>query len=54
MDEIKKKLDSVSRWLDMVTVSGQSVDFLAMARQELRAAYQLLGKEDKDGGQDDR
>lgn len=42
MSEIKEKLDAVSRWLDMVTVSGQSVDFLAMARQELRAAYAAL------------
>ena len=49
MDEVKKKLDNISRWLDMVTVSGQSVDFLAMARQELRAAYAAL-EERKNGG----
>lgn len=49
MSEIKEKLDAVSRWLDMVTVSGQSVDFLAMARQELRAAYAALEAR-KNGG----
>lgn len=49
MPEIKEKLDAVSRWLNMVTVSGQSVDFLAMARQELRAAYAVL-EESKNGG----
>lgn len=56
MDEVKKKLDNIFRWLDMVTVSGQSVDFLAMARQELRRAYQEVKnceepEEDTNGGQ---
>lgn len=50
MDEVKKRLDNVSRWLDMVTVSGQSVDFLAMARQELRAAYAALKEAGDNGG----
>lgn len=54
MSKVKGKLDQAFRWLSRVTVSGESVDYLAMARQELRAAYQLLGEEDKDGGQDDR
>ena len=50
MDEVKKKLDNVSRWLDMVTVSGQSVDFLAMVRQELRGAYEALKEAGGNGG----
>lgn len=54
MSEAQKRLDQAFKWLSRVTVSGESVDYLAMARQELRAAYQLLGEEDKDGGQDDR
>lgn len=40
MSIITEHLDAAYTWLSKVTVSGDSVDFLAMARQELRAARQ--------------
>lgn len=54
MSEAQKRLDQAFKWLSRVTVSGESVDCLAMARQELRAAYQVMEKEDGNGGQDNR
>lgn len=50
MQELKTHLDQAFRWLSRVSVSGESVDCLAMARQELRAAYQTLNQEDKANG----
>ena len=41
MNELKKRLDAAYFWLEKVEVRGESVDSLAMARQELRAAFQL-------------
>lgn len=43
-------LDAAYNWLARVVVSGESVDFLAMARQELRAARQEAAAEG--GGKD--
>ena len=49
MEELKNKMLSAYRWLDQVSVIGASVDYMAMARQELRAAIKLLDKESSDG-----
>lgn len=40
--QVKKHLDSAYLWLSKIPVSGEAVDAMAMARQELRAAFQLL------------
>lgn len=50
MSEVAQKLDQAFRWLSRLTVSGESVDYLAMARQELREAYKLLKEEDSQNG----
>ena len=43
MDEkLKKHLDAAYIWLSKIPVSGEAVDAMAMARQELRAAWALL------------
>lgn len=38
--EVFEHMDAAYKWLMQLNVSGDSVDFLAMAKQELRAAYQ--------------
>lgn len=48
MKELMEHLDKAYAWLAKVQVSGESVDFLAMARQEMRAAFQAA-KGDSDG-----
>jgi hypothetical protein len=42
VDKVKKHLDSAYYWLSKIPVTGESVDWMAMARQELRAAFQEL------------
>lgn len=37
-------IDAAYSWLSKILVSGESVDFLAMARQELRAARQAVAE----------
>lgn len=51
-ETVIKKLDSAYGWLSQVQVTGDNVDRLAMARQELREAYRLLIKltEETDNG----
>lgn len=44
MDDIKKRIEAAYAWLNRLAVTGESVDYLAVARQELRAAYELLCK----------
>lgn len=41
MTDIQKRMKQAFAWMDRVSVSGDSVDFMAMARQELRAAMEL-------------
>lgn len=41
-DSILKKMDSAYGLLARVTVNGENVDLLAMARQELREAFHLM------------
>lgn len=46
MDEkLKNHLDAAYLWLSKIPVSGDAVDAMAMARQELRAAFKLLLEE---------
>lgn len=43
MDEkLKKHLDAAYIWLSKIPVSGEAVDAMAMARQELRAVCAIL------------
>lgn len=45
-------MDAAYKWLMQLNVSGDNVDFLAMAKQELRAAYQA-GKDCNNETSDD-
>ena len=52
MKEVSEKLNKVFKWLSAIPVSGESVDLMFAAKQELRAAYKILNetsKEDTDG-----
>ena len=42
MNPVKKHMDNAYRWLSKIPVSGASVDYMAMARQELREAFKAL------------
>lgn len=48
MNKVKKHLDNAYLWLSKIPVSGEAVDAMAMARQELREAFKLLPDEKKD------
>ena len=53
-----KHMEDAFRYLNNITVSGGNVDVLALARQELRKAYQEIKdceepEGDTDGGQTD-
>lgn len=54
MDTVKKHLDNAYLWLSKIPVTGEAVDYMAMARQELREAFKTLaekpGTEVKDNG----
>lgn len=45
MNKALEHIDAAYAWLSKVPVSGEGVDFLAMARQELRAARQAAAEE---------
>ena len=52
MDEkLKKHLDAAYIWLSKIPVSGEAVDAMAMARQELRTSWAILNDDEvkKDG-----
>ena len=52
MDEkLKKHLDAAYSWLSKIPVTGESVDAMAMARQELRTVWAILNDDEvnKDG-----
>lgn len=54
MSSILEHVDAAYTWLSKVTVSGDSVDYLAMARQELRAAQQeALSQAEKEANKED-
>lgn len=48
MQTVKKHVDSAYLWLSKIPVSGESVDYMAMARQELREAFKALPDEKRD------
>lgn len=48
MNPAKKHLDNAFLWLSKITVAGESVDYMAMARQELRKAFKALPDEKPD------
>lgn len=43
-EDLKKHLDTAFAFLSRINVKGDDVDYMAMARQELRAAWAILGK----------
>ena len=52
MDEkLKKHLDAAYLWMSKIPVTGEAVDAMAMARQELRTAWAILNDDEvkKDG-----
>ena len=42
---VSQKIDNAFRWLDKISVSGKTVDIMAMARQELYGAKALCQEE---------
>ena len=52
MNELKNHLDQAYMWLSKIPVSGEAVDAMAMARQELREAFRLANeqKEETENG----
>lgn len=42
MNPAKKHMDNAFRWLSKIPVTDESVDYMAMARQELREAFKAL------------
>lgn len=40
-DKLKQRLTAAFEWLARIPVRGEAVDHMAMARQELRAAWAL-------------
>lgn len=50
-NEATKHLTAAFAWLDKIPVSGQAVDFMAMARQELRVLQAVLQKEGATDGE---
>lgn len=47
MKDIIKHLDNAYLWISRISVNGENVDYLAMARQEMRTAFQKLQEIDK-------
>ena len=46
-DKLKQHLEQAYEWLAKIPVSGESVDCMAMARQEMRAAFQIVNTLDE-------
>ena len=47
-DKVKKLMDSAYKLLSTVPVTGDAVERMAAARQQLRQAYQLLDAEEQE------
>lgn len=45
-----KHIDDAFRLISGLTVSGENVDVVFMAKQELREAYKMLSEEEKSDG----
>ena len=52
MNNLKNHLDQAYLWISKIPVSGEAVDAMAMARQDLREAFRLANeqKEETDNG----
>lgn len=50
-EELKQSLDKIFQLISAVKVSGDAVDAVFSARQELRKAYQLVGNLDTATGE---
>ena len=48
MDEILKKMDAAFRLISIISVSGDSVDVMAEAKNNLRQAYAELVRRTKE------
>lgn len=42
MNPVKQHLDNAFNWLRKIPVADENVDYMAMARQELREAFKAL------------
>ena len=47
-EKIRKHMDTAFLWLSKIPVTGEAVDYMAMARQELREAFKALPDEKTD------
>lgn len=54
MMNITERLNKAYQFLSAIPVSGDSVDLMAAARQEIKAAYAELKRSEADGGQVDK
>lgn len=58
MNDLMKQLDTAFALLSKIPVSGDAVDYMALARQSMRAAYQIAEKlpdtQDKEENDDGR
>lgn len=48
-DKIKNLLENAYNLISTIPVTGDGVERMAVARQKLRQAFQLLDKEESDG-----
>ena len=44
MNEIQKYIEEAFKMLSAITVSGDNVDMMALAKEQLRKAYKLAGE----------
>ena len=49
MEQVIQHLDTAYKLLSLVAVRGDDTERVAVARQEMRAAYALLTEEKKEG-----
>lgn len=47
MNTMEKHLNAAIAWLNRIYVNAENVDYMAMARQEIREAQELARKEEK-------
>lgn len=47
MNPMEKHLNAAIAWLSRIYVNAENVDYMAMARQEIREAQDLARKEEK-------
>lgn len=52
-NELKTHLDEAFKLISSLSVSGDAVDVVAAARNQLRAAYALIQKQEKEEPLDD-